>query len=760
MQDFFSQPPEDKEPPPPKEGVLCRVLLPLPIAEPYDYLIPPAIVTDNPDGLCPGTVVEVPVGPRRLNGVVWPNLPHSAQSVGVSERDKRLRFVLSVRDIPPLPAELLRTVAWVADYTLSPLGSVLKMVLSVPDACSAGGGDRRVRLCEDAPSLKMTPARQKVLESLRAGVEGTVADLARAAGVSPAVVRGLEKAGVIRTECCAPAFDVPDLVRSGPSLSSDQQRAAGAMTEALEFGTFCPILLDGVTGAGKTEVYFEALHRCFEQGKQALVLLPEIALSAQWLVRFRGRFGVEPAQWHSDLTPAQRRQTWRAVALGRAPLVIGARSALFLPFPHLGLIVVDEEHDASFKQDDGVAYHGRDMAVVRAHEAAIPVVLASATPALESMVNAQKGRYQHLVLPARHGGAALPRVELVDLRRDRPPVQGRTAAFLSPTLRTAVKNCLDSGEQALLFLNRRGYAPLTLCSNCGYRFQCRSCTAWLVEHRRSGGGEEGGRLSCHHCGAQHPRPSACPSCAQDNTLVACGPGVERIAEEAAALFPEARLGLMTSDHLSSPAATRAMVTQVESGAVNLLVGTQVLAKGYHFPMLTLVGVVDADLGLLGGDPRAAERSFQLLHQVAGRAGRGAQAGRVVIQTHDPDQPVMQALAAGARTRFLAEESENRRRGGLPPYGRMVALILSSPDAQRLDDFCRQLAQTAPQGADYRTLGPAPAPIPLLRGRYRRRFLLQARRSVVVQKLVKQWLAGLKVPSSVRMMVDVDPYSFF
>ena len=759
MQDFFSEPSEDKEPPPPKKGVLCRVLLPLPIAEPYDYLIPLDIANDSLEGLCPGTVIEVPVGPRRLNGVVW---PHSVGPTGSSGRDKKLRFVLSVRDTPPLSAELLRTIAWVADYTLSPLGSVLKMVLSVPDALSAGGGDKRVRLCEQGgidQTLKITPARQKVLDSLRAGMEGTGADLARAAGVSPAVVRGLEKAGVIRTVLCAPAFDAPDLARVGPSLSPDQQRAAGAMIEALESGTFCPILLDGVTGAGKTEVYFEALHRCFEQGKQALVLLPEIALSAQWLVRFRGRFGVDPAQWHSDLTPAQRRQTWRAVALGRASLVIGARSALFLPFPDLGLIVVDEEHDASFKQDDGVAYHGRDMAVVRAYEAAIPVVLASATPALESIVNAQKGRYQHLVLPVRHGGAALPRVELVDLRRDRPPTQGRTATFLSPTLRTAVKNCLDSGAQALLFLNRRGYAPLTLCRNCGHRFQCRDCTAWLVEHRQSEG-QEGARLSCHHCGAQYPRPSLCPSCAQDNTLVACGPGVERIAEEAAALFPEARLGLMTSDHLPSPAATRAMVAQVESGAVNLLVGTQVLAKGYHFPALTLVGVVDADLGLLGGDPRAAERSFQLLHQVAGRAGRGGQVGRVLIQTHDPDHPVMQALAAGTRVRFLAEESENRRRGGLPPYGRMVALILSSPDAQRLDDFCRQLAQIAPQGAEYRTLGPAPAPIPLLRGRHRRRFLLQARRSVSVQKLVKQWLDGIKTPSSIRMMIDVDPYSFF
>jgi primosomal protein N' (replication factor Y) len=509
-------------------------------------------------------------------------------------------------------------------------------------------------------------------------------------------------------------------------------------------------LLEGVTGSGKTEVYFEAVAEALARGRQALVLLPEIALSAQWLDRFAARFGVAPVAWHSDLTPARRRDVWRDVAQGRARVVVGARSALFLPFPDLGLIVVDEEHDASYKQEDGVAYHARDMAVVRAQLGKFPAVLASATPSLETLANVQAGRYRLLHLPARHGGAPLPEVGVIDLRRT-PPAR---RSWLAPPLIEAVRQTLEAGEQALLFLNRRGYAPLTLCRACGHRLQCPNCTAWLVEHRQQG------RLQCHHCGLVSILPHKCPSCGAEDQMVPCGPGVERVAEEATQRFPEARIALMASDTLTGPDAAARLVAQMARHEIDLLVGTQVVAKGHHFPMLTLVGVIDADLGLGGGDLRAGERTFQLLTQVAGRAGRAAHPGRVLLQTFQPEHPVIGALASGDAQRFYTTEANERRAAGMPPFGRLAALIVSGPDAARVDTTAAQLARQAPRGEGIEVLGPAPAPLAFLRGRHRRRLLLKTERRINLQDLLRPWLAAVKVPNAVRVQVDVDPYSFF
>ncbi|MHA1600338.1 MAG: primosomal protein N', partial [Alphaproteobacteria bacterium] len=553
-----------------------------------------------------------------------------------------------------------------------------------------------------------------------------------------------------------PAFAAPDHERAGPSLSADQQAAAEALIEKLATG-FAVTVLDGVTGSGKTEVYFEAMAAALARGRQVLVLLPEIALSAQWFERFAARFGTAPAVWHSELTAKQRRDTWRAVAHGEARVVVGARSALFLPFAELGLIVIDEEHDAAFKQEDGVIYHARDMAVVRARLGEFPIVLVSATPSLESVVNANAGRYGRLHLPDRHGGAQLPDVALVDLRREKPQrIEGIGQGWLSPPLRLAVAETLAAGEQVMLFLNRRGYAPLTLCRACGHRLRCPRCTAWLVEHRRAG------CLQCHHCGHQAAIPEACPGCQAEGALAACGPGVERLAEEVTALFPDARTTVMASDTVTGPSAAAALLADVAARKIDIVIGTQIVAKGHHFPYLTLVGVVDADLGLFGGDLRAAERTYQLLHQVAGRAGRAERAGRVLLQTVEPDHPVMQALASGERDRFLELEIETRSRAGLPPFGHLAALILSDPDADRLDRVCRALARAVPsagsaEGID--VLGPAPAPLAILRGRHRRRFLLKTRRGLRPQPFLRQWLAAVRLPSQTRMQVDIDPYSF-
>jgi primosomal protein N' (replication factor Y) (superfamily II helicase) len=597
----------------------------------------------------------------------------------------------------------------------------------------------------------LTPARRRVLAALAEGAAAPAADLARRAGCGAGVVRALASQGLVEPLAlparALPA--VPDWRRPGPSLSSAQELAAADLVAKVEKGGFTTTVLDGVTGSGKTEVYFAAIAAALARGKQALVLLPEIALSAQWFARFEARFGAAPAQWHSDLGHAERRDTWRGVAEGRVPVVVGARSALFLPFPDLGVIIVDEEHDSSFKQEDGVIYHARDMAVVRGSLAKLPVVLVSATPSLETTINVEQHRYDRLHLPARHGAAQLPELRVVDLRRAKPERQ----RFLAPPLVAALTETLAAREQAMLFLNRRGYAPLTLCRSCGFRLQCPNCTAWLVEHRFHG------RLQCHHCGHGEPLPPLCPNCGEAASFAACGPGVERLAEETALRFPTARVAVMASDTLIGPRAAAELVDSVVRHEIDVLIGTQVVAKGHHFPLLTLVGVVDADLGLSGGDLRAAERTFQLLHQVAGRAGRAERPGVVFLQTYMPEHPVMRALVSDDRDRFLDAEAEARRAQGWPPFGRLAALIISAPDDESADLAARAYARSAPHMPDVEVLGPAPAPLAVLRGRHRRRFLLKTRRNVHIQAVLREWRGKVKVPGNVRVQVDVDPYSF-
>lgn len=722
-----------------------RVLLPLPLPEPYDYKVPGDMA------LLPGSYVEVPLGPRRLFGIVW---GEGDPATGVDER--KLRPVLRPIDLPPMPEVGRRFIEWVAAYTMAPVGAVMRMAVSV----SAALEDPRAltaytRAEGDLPDdLRLTPARRRVLEILSDGPPRLAADVAAEAGCGTGVVRGLAEAGALATVpmLALPRFPRPDPDANPKALSPAQQMAADDLSAKATAGGYSVTLLDGVTGSGKTEVYFEAVAAALRAGKQALVLLPEIALSAQWLDRFAARFGVRPAEWHSDMAPPLRRHTWRAVAKGEARVVVGARSALFLPYPDLGLIIVDEEHEAAFKQEDGVIYHARDMAVARAHLARIPIILASATPSLETLVNAETGRYARIDLPSRHGGATMPDVTLIDLRRkdQAPPAR----QWLSPVLREALAQTMLAGEQGMLFLNRRGYAPLTLCRGCGHRLQCPHCTAWLVEHRLSR------RLQCHHCGYQAKSPESCPKCGEEGSFVACGPGVERVAEEVATLFPDARVAMMTSDTLAGPRAMQNVIEQVKDGAIDLLIGTQVMAKGHHFPLLTLVGVVDGDLGLSGGDLRAAERTFQLLHQVAGRAGREQRPGRVMLQTHMPEHPVMQALAAHDRDSFLSVETEQRRQLEMPPFGRLAALIVSGEDEAEVDATAAALGRTAPREREELTiLGPAPAPLAVLRGRHRRRLLLKGPKNVPLQPVLHDWLLRVQVPASVRVQVDIDPYSF-
>src|SRR5947209_922403 len=484
---------------------------------PLDYRVPDGMDVEA------GSIVVAPVGPRQLLGVSWE--PERLPSNDVP--DARLRPLAGLLPVAPLAPALRRLCEWTADYYLAPLASVLRMVLP-----SSAALDGPRQLTEYRPTGvvpdRLTPQREKALAAL-AGRQGTIRELAGDAEVSDTVLRGLVNAGAL--EAVAVDGDrplpIPDPAHAPPELNDEQSEAAVSLASAIGKG-FDPVLLDGVTGSGKTEVYFEAIAECLRQGSQALVLLPEIALTEPFLKRFEARFGCQPVAWHSDLRSSQRRRAWRGIASGEAAVTVGARSALFLPYPNLGLIVVDEAHEPSFKQEDGVQYHARDTAVMRGRFEDIPVILSTATPPIESRHMVDLGRYRELSLPIRFAGASLPEIRAIDLTQD-PPPRGR---WLAPSLVAELETNLDRGEQSLLFLNRRGFAPLTLCRHCGHRFQCPNCTAWMVEHRLMH------RLACHHCGHVMPPPKACPECGEEDSLIACGPGVERIADEVAVLFPD------------------------------------------------------------------------------------------------------------------------------------------------------------------------------------------------------------------------------
>ncbi len=689
-----------------------------------------------------GDYVRVPLGSREVVGVIWQH------STGVAP--KNLKNILHRFDAPPMREELRHFIDWVANYTLSPKGLVLRISL-------AG-----TQWLEDEPTVQgytatsqhsehLNPARTKIMELMRDGQPRRKAQIMREAHSSASTVDKMVEAGLLQllTMPANPPFGLPDSDHFTPALNASQQHAVKQLCDRTQEQAFSVTLLEGVTGAGKTEVYLEAVSAAIRNGQQALVLLPEIALTKSVLKRLEQRFGAPPQMWHSGLTPAQRARICRAVASGEAKIVVGARSALFLPFANLGLIIADEEHDSSYKQEEMPIYNGRDMAVVRARCAAVAVILVSATPSLETQVNALVGRYHHVRLTERFGGQSLPDVTLVDMVKT-PPPKGR---FIAPAVEAAISQTLERREQALLFLNRRGYAPLTLCRACGHRFACKSCSAWLVEHRFRK------ELICHHCGYHEPMPHVCPACKSSGQLVPCGPGVERLQEEAQSLFPEARVCVLSSDSIA-PEALQQQLEEVAAGNVDIVVGTQLVAKGHNFPHLTLVGVIDADMSLGTNDPRAAERTFQLLDQVSGRAGRFEKPGRALLQTFEAEHPVMKALAGGSRETFYATERHMREAAKLPPFGRLAALVVSAPERTVAIAYARALAQAFPVQPNARLLGPAEAPLALVRGKHRQRLLLKADIKVNIPILLREWLAVAPKPKAgVMVTVDVDPLNF-
>ncbi len=723
------------------QGALIGVLTTQPLDRPLDYRAPEG-------GCFDGAFVEVPLGPRRVLGVVW--------GAGRGDWDPaRVRPVTRVLDTPPMRPEMREFLTRAGEYTLTPMPAMLRLATRSPGLGDAPSMRKVYRSGSGRPD-RMTPARQRVLEVLEdfGGLAFTLSELAGMAGVGTSVVKGLVKLGVVSEEDSPRDLPYPrlDAGHGGKALTDDQAAAAQTVREGVRSGRYGTTLLKGVTGSGKTEVYLEAVADCLRAGRQALVLLPEIALTAEFLTRVEARFGARPAEWHSGVTQTERRRCWRMAAEGGAELVVGARSALFLPFRDLGLIVVDEEHDTSYKQEDGVLYNARDMAVLRASLCAAQVILASATPSLESWANAEAGKYRKLELNARFGVAELPQMRAIDMRDEDLPA-GR---WISPSLRVETETRLARGEQALLFINRRGYAPVTLCRACGHQLGCDHCDARLVEHRFLK------RLVCHQCGETKPLPTACPACDVEGRLAALGPGVERLAEEAAALFPQARIATLSSDLFGSARALKAQIAAIASGEADIIIGTQLVAKGHNFPLLTLVGVIDADLGLQGSDLRAAERTFQLIRQVAGRAGRAERAGLALLQSYQPEHPVIRAILAGDEEGFWRAEAEERRAAGVPPYGRMAGIVISSPDSRQAFDLGNRMARdNAPLARiGAQVFGPAPAPVARIRGRHRVRLLVKAPRAAPLQPALADWAAQFRLPANLRLSIDIDPQNFF
>ncbi|CUH54168.1 primosomal protein N' [Shimia marina] len=702
-----------------------------------------------PEGGCVlGAFVEVPLGPRKVLGVIW--------GPGSGGFDlSRLRAVNRVLDVAPMGADMRAFLQRAGEYTLTPLHAMLRLATRAPGLSDPPSMRKIYRRGTGTPD-RQTDARRRVLATLEdyGDLSFTMGELADMAGVTNSVIKGLVKQGVVREE--AAPRDVPfarlDPEYGGKALTEDQEAGAAQLRAGVQTGRYGTTLLRGVTGSGKTEVYLEAVAECLRKGRQALVLLPEIALTAEFLTRVEARFGAKPAEWHSGVTMTERRRTWKMVGAGGAQMVIGARSALFLPYRDLGLIVVDEEHDTSYKQEDGVLYNARDMAVLRAALCEAQVVLASATPSLESWTNAELGKYSKLELTSRYGASVLPEMRAIDMRAEKLPA----SHWISPTLKAAVDARIAKGEQALLFINRRGYAPVTICRACGHQIGCDSCDARMVEHRFLK------RLMCHQCGETKPMPEACPSCEVEGKLAPVGPGVERLAEEAKELWPEARQAVLSSDLFGSARALKESIEAIAQGGADIIIGTQLVAKGHNFPLLTLVGVIDADLGLQGSDLRAAERTFQLMRQVAGRAGRSERAGLALLQTFQPEHPVIRAILSGDETGFWRAEADERRHAVVPPFGRMAGIILSGSDVSQVFDLGNALARNAGAlkaiGAD--VYGPAPAPIARVRGRHRVRLLVKADKSAPLQAALAQWVGQFRLKGDLRLAVDIDPQNFY
>ena len=728
-------------------GDIVKVLIPNIVNTGYDYrLNAPANI---------GAYVRVSVMNRPYVGVI----------IGPGDSDlgaDKIKPVAEIFTYPGMTENDLRWIMRMSKWTMMPPGAVLRLIINVPDAFAPPKTEQLYSFDFDKKA-RMTDARQSIADAFASNDNEpmSISDIQNIAHVSGAVAKTMIKAGILIER------ETRDLVKTNNihhdyfdtgnvALNTEQRAAADTIGNAINSGGFSVHLLDGITGSGKTQVYFDSAFRAYSRGKSVLLMMPEIALTAQFMTRFTNRFGAPPVVWHSNLTAAKRRDIWRGVANGEIRMVVGTRSALFLPWQDLGLVVVDEEHDTSYKQEDMGNYHARDMAVLRANISGFPIILASATPSLETMRNAINKKYKHSVLTSRFGGAQLPTIETIDMRANRPTSyvasdNTDTPGYLSPVLCDAISKTLDDNQQVMLFINRRGFAPIIQCKQCGRVEQCPDCSVGMTYHKRKD------LLMCHVCGHTKSMTRACPECGGDMSMR--GAGLEKVQQEVQDKFPNARSALVSSDTMMSRQALERLVNKMESGEIDIVIGTQILAKGHHFPNLTLVGAVDADMGLFGTDFRAGEHTFQQLFQVAGRAGRGDKPGRVLLQTYQPEHPVMGAICAGNRDTFMANDMKSRGAAKMPPYGQLIAIVIEAEKENILKKYCADLAAAAPALTGGKIMGPIDAAVYQIRNWYRMRFLITGDERANLQPIVKHWLAKIKQPTNVRVKIDVNPQNF-
>lgn len=729
-------------------GDIVKVLIPNVINTGYDYrLTAPADV---------GWFVRCTVMNRQYIGVI----------VGPGDSNlspSKIKPIIEVCNFGRMSNADIKWIYKMSEWTLMSPGAVLRLIINVPDAFNLPAVEQLYAYNFDA-DCKMTDARQKVADAFQSNDNDamSVNDIQTIARVGHSVVKTMIKNGILipieTREKHNDLYNYKYTDTGTVKLNTEQQNAADTIATAINKNEFAVYLLDGITGSGKTQVYFDSALRAYNMGKSVLLMMPEIALTAQFMSRFEQRFGAPPVVWHSNLTAARRRDIWRGVANGSIKIVVGTRSALFLPWQNLGLIVVDEEHDTSYKQEDMGNYHARDMAVLRAKISNFPVVLASATPSFETLYNVARGKYNRLRLMSRFGGATLPKIETIDMREQRPEPYKTDAnsdteisGNLSPVLCAKISETLNQHKQVMLFINRRGFAPIVQCKKCGWVAQCPDCSVGMNYHKRLN------KLICHMCGKMHDLPSVCPQCGNDVSMR--GAGLEKIEEEVAHKFPFAKTALVSSDTIMSREALERLVKKMENGEIDIIIGTQILAKGHHFPNLTLVGVVDADMGLFGTDFRAGEHTFQQLFQVAGRAGRGEFPGHVLLQTFQPEHPVITAICAGNRDEFMKSDMESRRAAKMPPFGQLVAVVIESDKEQTLHKYCKQLSDVAPVLKGGKIMGPIAAQIYQIRNWYRMRFLVSGDANANLQPIVRDWLNKIKQPANVRVKIDVNPQNF-
>ena len=717
--------------------IRARVQFPQSITA-LDYAVP------EQTSLIIGDFVLAELGRSAKVGVVTA-LSDQADSPIPQQPESGIRYkpiLATFPHIPALDAAHIKYLTWLSEYYLASFGLACRLTFPAKEDFYRPYSGPKTYLASPKEPQKLGAKQQELYQKIIQH-HGALPRTELLEDSNSSILKKLLDHGLI----IETPWQAPKPIRNLAKLNPEQEIAFSAMRSHSEGGQVC--LLDGTTGSGKTEVYFHLIAAALDAGQQVLVLLPEVSLLVDWQQRFLARFGYNPPAWHNGITPATRRKIWQKAATGQAEVIVGARSALHLPMQNLGLIIVDEEHDFSYKQEDGIPYHARDMAVVRGKIAKIPVVLASATPSLESLLNAQNQKYRHIDLPSRHQAASQPEIQLIDLNEHRL----KASEWLSPPLLEALKETLEEKQQAVLFLNRRGFAPLLLCRGCGHRFDCPNCDVYLSEHLHPKP-----HLSCHHCAYRIPKPKQCPKCGLSTHLSSHGPGVERIIEDLTQDFPQARTFAATAETLNCPETIADFLHKMQNREIDIVVGTQIIAKGLDFPYLTLAGVIDADQALFGSNPRSAEQTWQLLHQIAGRTGRHHLAGRALLQTRKADDILFQSLQAMNRAAFIDQQSHVREMAKIPPFGRMAAFVVQSRDSRLAENTARTLANSCPNG-EHRLLGPTIAPISKLRGWYRWRLLLMSPRHVSLQPIAARMLAASPPSYKVRIKIDVDPYNF-